>query len=55
MSIPSTRLIRVLDRQVEAYGLTESIRMDNGSEMRSHASTARVGQRGVELRYIQPG
>jgi putative transposase len=32
-SIPSTRLLRVLDERIDFYGTPKAIRMDSGPEM----------------------
>ncbi|CAM8656449.1 Integrase, catalytic core [Burkholderiales bacterium] len=39
----------------EVYGLPETLRLDNGPELRSTALTEWCEDRGIELRYIQPG
>ena len=54
-SIPSTRLVRVLNRLVDCYGSPDAIRMDNGPELVSQAFTDWATAQGIELRYIQPG
>ena len=54
-SIPSTRLLRVLDELVDFYGKPLAIRMDNGPEMTSAKFVSWAEQQGIELRYIQPG
>ncbi len=54
-SIPSVRLIRVLDRLIDCYGAPEAIRCDKGPEMCSQAFTDWAADRGIHIRYIQPG
>ncbi len=54
-SIPSARLIRVLNRLIDYYGAPDAIRMDNGPEMVSLAFTEWAENRGIAIRYIQPG
>lgn len=54
-SIPSARLIRVLNRLINCYGAPEAIRLDNGPEMVSQAFTEWAAARGIAVRYIQPG
>ncbi len=54
-SIPSARLIRVLNRLINCYGAPEAIRLDNGPEMVSLAFTEWAAARGIAVRYIQPG
>ena len=39
----------------EVYGLPAALRLDNGPELRSTALTEWCEDRGIELRYIQPG
>src|SRR4029077_8464683 len=36
-SIPSQRAIRMLEQLIELYGAPEAFRLDNGSELTSHA------------------
>jgi putative transposase len=54
-SIPSTRLLRVLDELIDFYGKPKAIRMDNGPETTSAKFVSWAEQHGIELRYIQPG
>jgi putative transposase len=54
-SIPSLRVIRVLNELVAIYGRPAALRMDNGPELISEALTEWCGARGVETRHIQPG
>ncbi len=53
-SIPSTRLLRVLDELIDFYGKPKAIPMDNGPEMTSAKFVSWAEQHGIELRYIQP-
>ena len=55
ISIPSVRVIRVLQELVDLYGKPEALRMDNGPELISGAFTEWCEARGIETRYIQPG
>lgn len=54
-SIPTTLLIRTLDRLIDWYGPPKSIRMDNGPEMTSHAFVAWAQRQGIALNHIEPG
>ena len=54
-SLPAARVVRVLEQLGEVYGLPETLRLDNGPELRSTALTEWCEDRGIELRYIQPG
>ena len=54
-SLPAGRVIRTLEQLGEIYGLPQAIRLDNGPELRSTAMTEWCEDRGIELRYIQPG
>jgi putative transposase len=54
-SLPSARVIRVLDRLVWEHGLPESLRVDNGPEFISTALDRWAFAHGVALHFIQPG
>jgi putative transposase len=54
-SIPSTRVIEVLERLRAERGLPSSVITDNGSEFTSRAFDAWAYARGVKIEYIQPG
>lgn len=54
-SIPSERVIRVLDRLGEQRGLPEQIRIDNGPEYISNKLRIWANKNTVELMFIQPG
>ena len=54
-SIPSGRLIRVMEQLIEVYGKPEAIRLDNGPEMTSDGFTDWAKHHGIELLFIQPG
>ena len=54
-SIPSARLIRVLERLIEWHGAPLAIRLDNGPEMTSHGFVEWATNRGIRLRFIEPG
>lgn len=54
-SIPSLRVIRVMEQLLELYGKPKALRLDNGSELRSIAFTEWCEAKGIELRFIQPG
>lgn len=54
-SIPAARLIRVLNRLVELYGLPDAIRCDNGPEMAGYAFREWAEERGIQILFIQPG
>jgi putative transposase len=54
-SIPSARLLRVMEELVEYYGKPKAIRMDNGPEMTSAKFVSWAEGQGIELRYIQLG
>ncbi len=46
-SLPAARVIRVLEQVVAWRGRPQALRLDNGPEL--------IAERGIELRYIQPG
>lgn len=55
LSLPSRRVIRVLERLVEYRGAPMKIRMDNGPEFISVELAGWAEQKGILLEYIQPG
>jgi putative transposase len=55
ISLPSARVVRVLDTLVWRHGLPESLRVDNGPEFISTALDRWAFQHGVRLDFIQPG
>jgi putative transposase len=54
-SIPSQRAIRVLEQLIELHGAPAALRMDNGSELTSHAFVDWAKERQIALRFIDPG
>ena len=44
-----------MNELIEFYGKPEAIRLDNGAELTSEAFTAWAEEKGIELRFIQPG
>jgi putative transposase len=54
-SIPSARVVRVLERLIEVYGRPAAIRVDNGPELTAQVLVDWCQQQAIELRYIQPG
>ena len=55
LSLPSRRVIRVLDRIAETRGLPQKIRFDNGPEFTAIAVAEWAEANGVELEFIKPG
>lgn len=55
LNLPAPRVIRVLDRLVEARGYPEKIRLDNGPEFISIALADWAEKHGVLLDFIEPG
>jgi len=55
VSIPSVRVIRVLDELVAVHGKPLAIRLDNGPELTSEAFLDWCRDQQIELRHIQPG
>lgn len=55
LSLPTVRLIRVLEYLKEFRGLPKMIRMDNGPEFISHKLDLWAKENKVELIFIQPG
>lgn len=54
-SIPSARVMRVLDRLIDQYGRPEAIRMDNGPEFTAAAFEEWCEKLGIARLYIEPG
>lgn len=55
LSLPSQRVVRVLDRIAEWRGLPRRLRFDNGPEFTAVAVADWAEQNGVELEFIKPG
>src|ERR1700750_888819 len=55
LSIPSARVIRVLEQLIEMHGKPKALRADNGSEFTSIAFTEWCERRQIQLWYIEPG
>ena len=55
ISIPSTRVIRVLEDLVALHGRPTAFRVDNGPELTAEAFAEWCREREIEIRYIQPG
>jgi len=54
-SIPSLRVIRVMEQLIEMHGKPKALRVDNGPELTAIAFTEWCANRGIEIRFIQPG
>ena len=54
ISLPAARVVRALEQLEEIHGLPKSIRLDNGSELRSAVFTSWCAEKGVELKFIHP-
>ena len=54
-SIPSGRVIRVLEQLIEVRGKPTAIRCDNGPEFCTQAFIDWCEERGIEIHYIQLG
>jgi putative transposase len=54
-SIPSVRVIRVLEQLIEMHGKPWALRMDNGAEFTAHAFTEWCEEQKIELFFIEPG
>ena len=55
VSLPSVRVIAVLEELVALHGAPRALRLDNGPELISTALTRWCAQHHIALRYIQPG
>lgn len=54
-SIPSSRVVRVLEQLVEMFVRPEAIRLDNGPELTAEAFIDWAEKNDVKLLFIQPG
>jgi len=54
-SIPSARVIRVLDDLIRLYGRPARLRVDNGPELTAEAFVDWCTALGISIGYIQPG
>jgi putative transposase len=54
-SLPSQRVIRVLENLIDQHGKPSNIRTDNGPEFISHQLQSWCEKNSITLQYIQPG
>jgi putative transposase len=54
-SLPSVRVIAILDELIAQHGKPARIRCDNGPEFRSLAFTRWADEKNIEILYIRPG
>ena len=54
-SLPAARVLRVLDQVTAWRGQPQAIRLDNGPEFLADRFASWCADRGIALRYIQPG
>jgi putative transposase len=54
-SLPAERVIRVLEQVLSWRGQPQALRLDNGPELLADRFITWCAERGIELRYIQPG
>jgi hypothetical protein len=55
VSLPSVRVIALLEQLIAMHGTPQALRLDNGPELTSGALTQWCEERGINLLYIQPG
>jgi putative transposase len=55
ISIPTARVIRVLEQLIEVHGKPSALRCDNGPEFTSQLFMDWCRERDIEILYIQPG
>ncbi len=55
LSLPAARVVRVMEHLEGMVGLPKAIRLDNGSELRSAIFANWCEEKGIELKFIQPG
>lgn len=54
-SIPGARVVRVMDRLAQTWGIPRTIISDNGGEFIGRAMDAWANRHGVKLHFIDPG
>ncbi len=54
-SIPGARVVRVMDRLAQTWGIPRTIISDNGGEIIGRAMDAWANRHGVKLHFIDPG
>jgi putative transposase len=54
-SMPSARVVRVLEQLVEIHGRPAALRCDNGPEFTAGAFSDWCEEQKIDVRYIQPG
>jgi putative transposase len=54
-SIPSARVVRLMEQLIEVYGRPAAVRVDNGPELTAQTFVEWCERQAIELRYIQPG
>ena len=54
-SIPSARLVRLMEQLIDLYGRPAALRVDNGPELTAEAFVEWCRRKDIEVRYIQPG
>ena len=54
-SIPSARVVRVMNQLIEVYGKPEAVRLDNGPELTADVFVDWAKEHKVKLMFIQPG
>jgi putative transposase len=55
VSIPSVRVIRVLEELVAVYGRPHAVRLDNGPELTAEIFREWCEEQGIAMHFIQPG
>ena len=54
-SIPSARVVRLMEQLIDLYGRPAALRVDNGPELTAEAFVEWCRRKDIEVRYIQPG
>jgi putative transposase len=55
ISLPAASAVRTLEQLEEIHGLPKAIRLDNRSELRSAVFMGWCEEKGIALKFIQPG
>jgi putative transposase len=55
ISIPSARVVRILEELITVHGRPAAFRVDNGPELTAELFVAWCASQGIAIHYIQPG
>ena len=55
MSLPSARVVRILEELIAVHGRPAAFRVDNGPELTAETFVEWCADQGIAIHYIQPG